>query len=274
MKPSLHEGEAASGQQALLFSRSPSTADWNRIECQIEPNSSLISIGVLTDCPNCWIKAKCYLVVARKYRTLSELRKNWILVMVQLVEIFLCAVLAFISLIFSVFLFYLSVSIVLVFRTHKPNCAHESFEWPSDDSLTRKYSGLKCHLENGPLKFLFKSQCTIFFLISFILSNYSTSEQFPFPNVLLKMSQSCKLQGVISSQCQWRQRTLSVSTDQGLYKELSFSYSLTFVCFHTFLTNGMAFHDSEFLRVFYLSFVCFILWWFFCWCYCCCVLNI
>lgn len=32
--------------------------------------------------------------------------------------------------------------------------------------------------------------------------------------------------------------------------ELSFSYSLIFVCLHRFLINGMAFHDSDFLRVF------------------------
>lgn len=123
--------------------------------------------------------------------------------MVQLVEIFLCAVLAIISLIFSVFLIHLNVSIELLFRRHKPNCAHGSFEWPSDDSLTTKCSGLKCHLENGPLKFFFESMHYLFlFLISFILSNYITSVQLSFPNVLLKMSQYCKLGGVISAQCQ------------------------------------------------------------------------
>lgn len=151
-----------------LFPRSPSTADLNRIEWQIEPNSSLTSVGVLTDCPNCSIKAKNYLVVARKYHTVSELRKIWILVMVQLVEIFLCAVLAIISLTFSVFLIHLKVSIVLLFRRHKPNCAHGSFEWPSDDSLTTKCSGLKYHLENGPLKFFFESMNYLFLFKSLL----------------------------------------------------------------------------------------------------------
>lgn len=52
------------------------------------PNPSLISVGVLTDCPNCSIKAKYNLVEARKYHTVSELRKICILVMTQLVEKF------------------------------------------------------------------------------------------------------------------------------------------------------------------------------------------
>lgn len=58
--------------------------------------------------------------------------------MVKLVGTVLCEVLAFLSLIFLVFLFYLCVSVVLIFRRHKPNCAHESLEQPSDDSLARK----------------------------------------------------------------------------------------------------------------------------------------
>lgn len=205
MKPSLHEGEAASVLQALLFFRNSSNADWNRIECQIEPNSSLISVGALTFCPNCSIKAKYYLIVARKYHTVSELTKLDSGYGTACGKVF-CAVLAIISLKFLVFVLYLHVSIVLVFRRHKGNCAHESFEWPSDDSLTRNYSGLKCHLENGPLKFFLKESMhsSFFFFNFFLLSNYNTSELLPFPKVLLKTSQSRKLLGVISSQCQWR----------------------------------------------------------------------
>lgn len=93
---------------------------------------------------------------------------------------------------FLVFVFYLNVSKVLVFRRYKANSAHESLEWASSDNLTRKYSGLKCHLEEDPLKFFFKESMH-FFLIPFLLSNYIILELLPFSNVLLKMSQSFKL---------------------------------------------------------------------------------
>lgn len=64
---------------------------------------------------------------------------------------------------FLVFVFYLNVSKVLVFRRYKANSAHESLEWASSDNLTRKYSGLKCHLEEDPLKFFFKESMHFFF---------------------------------------------------------------------------------------------------------------
>ena len=115
-----------------------------------QSNSSLISVGALTDCPNCSSKAKRYPVVGTKYHTGLGLRKILIQVTVQLVEMLLCGVLAFLCLIFPVFLFYLCVSIMLVFRKHKQNCAHESLEQSSDDSLTRKYWCFKVSFREWP----------------------------------------------------------------------------------------------------------------------------